>query len=129
MCGCFANFKTSRRDESASENDSDEWEDTCNDKHGRVRKRVRFADDDGELMEEDVINLVSDESSESYDQHDEEMLEMDYEDEVTEISNLNLMADELDVFNFKMTTTRTTMVQPSMRNCLDALGKFQSWHR
>jgi hypothetical protein len=28
--GCFANFKTSRRDESASENDSDELEDASN---------------------------------------------------------------------------------------------------
>ena len=86
--GCFANFKASRKDESASENDSDEWEGAYNEKHGRVRKRVRFADDDGELMDEDIIDLVSDESSESYDQHDEEMLQTNYEDEVSEISNL-----------------------------------------
>ena len=66
--GYFANFKTSRSDVSASESDSDDWEDASNETHGRKRKKVRFADEDGELLEEDVFDFLSEVSTESYDQ-------------------------------------------------------------
>ena len=98
--GCFANFKTTKSDVSANESDSDDWEDASNETHGRKRKKVHFADEDGELLEEDVINFLREVSTESYDQHDDEPLMMGDDLTATEYSSFNILADRHDLDEF-----------------------------